>query len=217
MSEPSSTLICFAVKEEAQAFQRLVAASSHARILLTGIGKRNAEKAIRASIAGERPSLVISSGFAGGLKPELETATVLFNTDGAPGLTAALVAAGARPASFHCADHVATTPEQKAALRKATNADAVEMESQILCAVCREYQIPAAIVRVVLDTANESLPLDFNQLMTPDQRLDPAKLSFAILKSPSKISALLRLQKQSRLAGEQLASVLSRALGANRP
>src|SRR5215469_11730649 len=216
MSAPSSTLICFAVKEEAQAFQRLVTASSGRRILLTGIGKRNAEKAIRASITSERPSLVISSGFAGGLKPELQTCTVLFNTDGAPGLVDALTAAGAQPAAFHCADRVATTPEQKAALRKATGADAVEMESQILCSVCREHQIPAAIVRVVLDTANESLPLDFNQLMTPDQRLDPAKLSFAILKSPGKISALMRLQKQSRRAAQELASVLSRVLGSVR-
>src|SRR6516225_2026937 len=126
MSEPSSTLICFAVKEEAQAFQRLAASLSHTRILLTGIGKRNAEKAIRASIAGERPSLVISSGFAGGLKAELQTGTVIFNTDGAPGLAGALTAAGAQPATFHCTDHVATTPEQKAALRKATGADGVE-------------------------------------------------------------------------------------------
>ena len=212
MTDARPTLVCFAVKEEAQAFRAMSASNPLIRTLLTGVGKRNAEKAIRSSIATERPGLVISSGFAGGLKPELQTGAVLFNSADAPGLAAPLAAAGARPATFHCADHIATTPEEKRALLKSTGADAVEIESEILCAVCREHQIPAATVRIVLDTANESLPLDFNQLMTPDQRLDPAKLSLAILKSPGKISALMRLQKQSRLAAEQLASVLLHVL-----
>jgi nucleoside phosphorylase len=212
MSQRSTTLVCFAVKEEARGFQRLSGEGASIRILLTGIGKRNAEKAIRASIASERPGLVISSGFAGGLKPELTTGAVLYSTDVAPNLAAALSAAGAQRATFHCAERVATTPEQKRALREATGADAVEMESQILCSVCRENQIPAAIVRVVLDTANESLPLNFNELMTPDERLDNVKLSLAILKSPTKIPALKRLQKQSQFAAERLAEVLSRVL-----
>ncbi len=212
MTRSRPTLVCFAVKEEAEPFQRLAASNPRVRLLLTGIGKRNAEKALREAIATERPGLLITSGFAGGLEPELSTGAVLFNSDAAPDLVGALKAAGARPGTFHCGDRIATTPDEKRALHAATGADAVEMESQSLCAVCREFQIPAAIVRVVLDTANESLPLDFNQLMTPDQRMDSVKLSLAVLKSPTKISALLRLQKQSRSAAEKLASVLSRVL-----
>lgn len=204
-----STLVCFAVKEEAADFKRLAGRAPHLRIVLTGMGQRNAERAIRAALATGLPNLVLSSGFAGGLNPGLATGTVIFTAGSETGLTPALLAAGAQPARFHCAERVVSTAEQKRTLRQTTGADAVEMESQIICAVCREQNIPSAIVRVVLDTADGDLPLDFNQLMTSDQRLDPRKLALALVKSPARIPALLRLQKQARVASLKLAEVLA--------
>ena len=52
-----------------------------------------------------------------------------------------------------------------------------------------------------------------SQVMTEEQRLDGARLAVAILKSPFRIPALLRLRKQTRFAGERLAEVLERLLG----
>jgi len=115
-------------------------------------------------LAQASPSRVLTCGFAGGLSPELSSGTVLFSTNEA-GLASALRQAGAQPARIYCADRVVTTAAEKRALREATGAHAVEMESAIICAVCREQNIPCATVRVVLDAANENLPLDFNRLM----------------------------------------------------
>jgi len=123
-------------------------------------------------------------------------------------LSPALLAARARPAKFHCAEKVAATAEEKRALRLATGADAVEMESGVIRAICREHKILSATVRVISDPANEDLPLDFNLLMDAEQNLSCAKLALALARSPGKISALLGLQKRTRAAAETLARVL---------
>jgi len=54
--------------------------------------------------------------------------------------------------------------------------------------------------------------LDFNEMMTADQRMDYAKLAMALVKSPGKVSALLHLQKQSGEAAQRLADVLKKVL-----
>ena len=211
-SENRKVWVCFAVKEEAQAFQKRVEERDDLRVILVGMGKRNAERAIRAELAKERPRLVLACGFAGGLSPELAMGTVVFAADPETGLEPALLAAGAKPARFHCAERVAVTVEAKRALREATGTDAVEMESEVIRGVCREQQIPSATVRVILDTARENLPLDFNQLMTPSQKLSYAKLAVAVAKSPGKVGGLLRLQQRSRAAAGKLGQVLTELL-----
>ena len=208
--EIRKVLVCFAVKEEARAFRKLVRGRTDVQVILVGMGKRNAERAIRAVLAQEHPQLVLTCGFAGGLSPELARGTVVFAADPETGLEPALLAAGAKPARFHCVERVTATIEEKRALWESTGANAVEMESEIIRATCRKERIPSATVRVILDSANEDLPLDFNQLMTADQKLSYGKLAVALAKSPGKVGALLRLQKQTRGAAGNLAEVLAR-------
>jgi adenosylhomocysteine nucleosidase len=228
-----SVLICFPLKEEAAPFRKVAAGQSGISILLTGIGRKNAEKSVREFLAGNAPELVLTCGFAGGLNPDLKLGDVVFEIpepfsissrsrgDEAQineisetphvvsyGLREKLPAAGAKPARFFCANRIAVTVAEKKKLRDESGADAVEMESGAIHAICREHGIPCATVRVISDTANEDLPLDFNALAKPDQNLDYGKLAWAVLKSPGKIGALLQLQKQTRFAAEQLASVL---------
>lgn len=208
-----TTLVCFAVKEEAAGFTRWAAPHPELQVLITGMGRRNAEAALQRALAAVRPALIVSAGFAGGLQPGLSSGTVLFTATGLPELEKALAAAGAQPGRLHCAESVATTPAQKQALREQTGADAVEMESGWLQAMARAQGIPCAVVRVILDAADQALPLDFNALMTADQQLSPRKLAWTLLKSPGKIADLIRLQKQSAAAAGKLAGVLQRALG----
>ncbi len=180
--------------------------------MLTGMGRRNAEQALRKAFETGLPRLVLTCGFAGGLKPELARGTVIFSADDDARLGSALLEAGAKPGSFHCAENVATTAEQKRSLREATGADAVEMESLIIRAICREQKIPSATIRVILDTATEDLALDFNQLMTARQKMHYGKLAIELLRSPGRIPALMELQRQSRAAAEKLAEVLHKII-----
>ena len=66
------TLICFALKEEAAPFRKIAAGKTGITILLTGIGRQNAEKSLREFLATHSPELVLTCGFAGGLNPDLK-------------------------------------------------------------------------------------------------------------------------------------------------
>ena len=72
--------MCFALKEEAAALPPPTS-SSHATVLITGIGRRNAEKAVREALALNQPKRVFTCGFAGGLHPQLPRSAVLFATE----------------------------------------------------------------------------------------------------------------------------------------
>ena len=218
-----SVLTCFALKEEAAPFQKFAAGKSGIAILVVGIGRPNAEKSLRAFLAGHSPTTVLTCGFAGGLNPTLKLGDVVFSTsdgtDAANGMDQAfigwrkeLAAAGARPAKFFCADRIATTAAEKKQLREETSADAVEMESAAIHAVCRERRIPCITVRVISDTAGEDLPLDFNLLARADKSLDFGKLALAVAKSPGKIGALMELRKKTKFAARQLAAVLEQVV-----
>jgi nucleoside phosphorylase len=212
MTKSPLILVCFAVREEAAFFRKLSSASANVRVLVTGIGKRNSERAIRAALEQEPPGLIITSGFAGALREDWQTGDIVYDVDQETNLEPGLAAAGAQPARFHCAPRVASTASEKRALRTATGAEAVEMESEVIRAICREKQIPGATIRVILDTANEDLPLDFNRLMTEQQTLSSSKLATAVLKSPGKIPALIRLQKQTQAASKRLGETLAAVL-----
>jgi len=199
-------LVCFAVKEEATQFKQKAHSIPGVKILLTGIGRRNAETASKAALARQKPSFVFTCGFAGGLNPELTSGAVVCSAES--DVQSVVASAGAKPARFHCSERIVTTAAQKRELYQSTGADAVEMESQFIRAVCCEHNIPSATVRVILDTADEDLPLDFNQLMNSRQEMSYARLALALLKTPTTIPALLRLQRQSQAAGHRLAQIL---------
>jgi adenosylhomocysteine nucleosidase len=223
MKPEGNVLVCFALKEEAAPFRKIADGKSGISILVVGIGRQNAEKSMRDFMAGgasvpssrshdnlsAQPNLVLTCGFAGGLNPDLKLGEVVFETTD-ENLRAKLLSAEAKPAKFFCADRIATTVGEKKTLRAETGADVVEMESAAIHAVCRERGIPCATVRVISDTAEEDLPLDFNALAKPDKSLDFGKLFLAIAKSPGKIGALMQLQKKTSFAARQLSAVLAK-------
>jgi len=205
------TLVCFALEQEAAPFRRLAVRIPDVKILVTGIGARNAETAVRRFLAQNLARRVFTCGFAGGLNPDLECGDVVFMT-GYPSLEERLVGADARLAMFISAPRIATTVAEKSQLRSRTGADVVEMESEAILAVCREKRIPSAMVRAISDTAGEDLPLDFNLLSRPDHSLHYGRLMWAIARAPWKIFALIRLHRKTSYAAQRLADVLAKAI-----
>ncbi len=201
-------LVCFAVPEEATPFRKMIRRCEDVVVRVVGMGARNAQAGILEALADLDPARVITAGFAGGLNPAFQPGDVLFEADEGFEPPTGWEAGGAQPGRFHCADRVAVTPGEKAALFESTGADAVEMESGVIRRICGERGIPSATVRVISDAADESLPLDFNRLMKADMSMDFLKLAGCLLRSPGKVAELIRFRKQIGAAAEKLAAAL---------
>jgi adenosylhomocysteine nucleosidase len=212
---PVGLLICFAVPEETKFF-RLCPLETTFQIWITGMGRKNAAESVRKAIARVTPERVITAGFAGGLNPALKCGTVLFEEDYDAGFGRDLEEMGVVPARFYCHRRVAITAEEKMALWRETGADAVEMESSVIRTICRDMRIPSATIRVISDDASQDLPLDFNALMTSEDRIDYVKLIGAVLARPSRIPKLIEFQRQTISAARKLGGVLEELLRPDR-
>ena len=180
------------------------------RRFITGMGRDNAERNVSSALDEIKPRLVLTCGFAGGLNPRLKNAEVVFQADAGTDLHAKIEQAGATPVNFFCARRVAITTEEKLRLWRGTGLDAVEMESETIRELCQQRDIPSATIRVISDAADEDLPLDFNTLMSPAQKIHYGKLSWALVRSPWKLAELLAFQQQTVDAAQALGKLLQK-------
>lgn len=201
-------LVTFAVKEEMKFFP----GGPGIRRYITGMGRDNAEAAIAAALEEIHPKLVLTCGFAGGLNPILKSNEIVFSADDGSPIYDSLKQAGATPVTFFCARRVAITSEEKQRLWRGMGSDAVEMESESIRDYCRERDIPSATVRVISDTAHEDLPLDFNTLLSPAQKIHYGKLTWALVRAPFKLAELLAFQQKTVDAAKSLGEFLTKAL-----
>lgn len=202
-----SGLVFFAMPDEARPFQARASEVLGVRIVVTGMGRHHAIEACQAALASHQPKWVITSGFAGGLDPSLHTGDVVFDADPSFPQCSAL-SRMARPTKFLCVDQILTTARAKADARSSTDAGAVDMESEYIRTLSAKRGIPSATIRVISDTAQEDMPLDFNALMTADHRLNIFKLATSIVRRPSTIPALWRFGQQTRRCAKNLAHCL---------
>jgi adenosylhomocysteine nucleosidase len=207
MSGP--TLVCFAVPQEAKPFLNWARGRKDVEVVVTGMGARNAERAIQTALKKFSPAEVFTCGFAGALNPELAIGDVVFDlSTTSPKTMRRLIVFGIIPVTLHCSKTIAVTATAKARLLKETGADAVEMESQIIQKACAARNVPCVTLRAISDTAEEDLPLDFNALLDDEEQLSPSKLTLAILRAPHKIPDLMRLGRNSAHAARELSGAL---------
>lgn len=198
------------------------------RVLLTGVGQRPARLALSKIAWGESGALeyCISSGLAGGLRPEYLIAQVVAareiasegvrDGNGDPEVTsssASLVSfaseCGATVVNrFYSAERAIGRPDEKKHLGK--GADAVEMESFEILAAAADAGIPGVAVRAVSDTSEEPLPLDMNEIFSDEGRLSIARVAGQVAMHPQALPGLVKLGQQSKKAAESLAQFLDR-------
>ena len=211
----SATGVVAAFDFEARCLGRLADGSL---ISVSGIGAENAAQAARALVAAGAGAL-LSFGVAGALDPQLTCGTavlpfeVLRPRNGLGTATpqrfatdrqwreCLLSALPPRPAVVSGALLSSAAPVASATLKQRlfrdSGAVAVDMESAAVAAVAADHGLPFLALRVILDTAQDSLPASLMRAF------DPAaahRSLWPLLRAPSQWRSLLRLAAQYRIA-----------------
>jgi adenosylhomocysteine nucleosidase len=192
-------------------------------LAVSGIGLVAAEAAARALVdAGV--SALMTFGMAGGLDPALKAGSVvlpceLIAADGTRFVASRSwrerVAAAVSPLRAVSAGNLLTsaraidTPSGKSEAFRATGAAAVDMESAAVAAVASHHNLPFIAVRVIVDTAADTLPRAVVNASRAG-KVHIGRLIAGLVVAPGEIAALIRLAQRYRIAMRSL-----RAIGAH--
>ncbi len=92
------------------------------------------------------------------------------------------------------------TPADKAALGRATNAVAVDMESLLCATVAKARSLPFTAIRVVADPSHRALPPAAQINLLPGGKPDMPAVMRSLMSRPQQIRALVRVGLDTRTA-----------------
>lgn len=189
-----------------------------------GMGREAVEKELKALLEAQRPELLISAGFAGGLQPDLKAGDAILaerlrSEDGQEIEIEEELFHRASRAAVYChsgslltVSRPARTIEEKDRLRREHAALAVDMESFWGAAAARACRVPFLAVRAILDPLECSLPAFI-------ESLDPRghwswRTALALARRPWQLGSLAQLAGAARLASRRLALALEALVSA---
>lgn len=210
-----------------------ILAGTEVVLVASGIGQEQAAYAARLLLQRFRPSLLLSIGFAGALRPELQSADLILGeriigTRGKGELQEALLLSpvlltqaeqAARTSGLRwwrgtllCSDRMLIEPKEKSEAAE-SEALAVEMESWAIAQIASKAGVPFLAVKTISDSLDQSLGLDFNRLLDKNGYPAYGRILLAILTHPGALPSLCRLQRTNTLAKRSLTTFLARFLG----
>jgi nucleoside phosphorylase len=190
-------------------------------IAVAGLGAGRAAQAAR-MLLRQGATHLLSFGLAAGLVPDLKPgmAIVATGVQAARGVqlcdadwTARLATATqARRGTVAHADEIAATVAAKAALA-AGGAIAADMESAGVIEVATVMGRPVAVLRVISDTADQTLPSAAMLAMDSAGNLRPGLVAAAIFGAPWELPSLIRLGWSTAKARKRLTELAGLGLG----
>jgi adenosylhomocysteine nucleosidase len=192
----------------------------------TGDGPENAVRGACALFERFPVSGAIVVGISGGLSPALAPGRVLAGRDileeGRPApppdadwLRRAVRDAGATPATFVSSRSLLCTVRSKQEAYAALPAGvvaSVDLESAAFARAAAGCGLPYLALRAIADPAEESLPLDFNDLRDATGAVDRRQVAWRALRRPSLVAPLWRLRRRVGLCAESLRRAVSAVL-----
>lgn len=196
--------------------------ATDALLARSGEGALQARLAAAALLEHFPASLLLVLGTAGGLEPGLERG-VLVAAESVykgrtpmprpdPALVERAVRAGAVRGTVVSSPRLLCSAAAKAgawAEQGSGRPAVVDLESAAFAAEAARRGVPYLVVRVVLDPAEEDLPLDFNRFADSDQRVRRAAVAGHTLLHPRTLPRLLELRGRVLCCAERLAQFTS--------
>jgi adenosylhomocysteine nucleosidase len=191
----------------------------------SGMGPEHAAKATKALIRSASPRVILNFGFCGGVLPglavgDLVLAERVFALAGeelsevpapaqafAPLILASCRKEGLSPrqGSFITATGVVNKSALAQRLKGSIDEPVLEMESAAVFREAGEAGIAAVALRGVSDPAEEELGFDIADICDPELNLSPRRLMLTLAKRPALVPQLIRLARNSKVAGKSLA------------
>jgi len=183
-------------------------------LLVSGMGPDAASQGARALVRAGAAALA-SWGLAGALAPDLAAGDIVIpeSITAGDGMTRATAAPWrVRLSAALCERHrvmggtllsrpaVVSTAVEKAALFHSTGAIAVDMESLAIAAVAEDHRLPFIAVRVIVDRADDELPVAVTSATDAQGRVRTWRMLTGLITEPRQIPSLLRLSRRYRAA-----------------
>jgi adenosylhomocysteine nucleosidase len=228
MSEHGSRIaITFALPSESSGLvRRLQAVERHdnllsgkidnraVTILHTGVGAKACDARLEILLHKARPSLVISSGFAGAVSEQLRVGDLILSENFSdPGLLAnakrILHDRQPRVVKLFTSTSIIDSVAERNEIARAADAAAVDMETGAIADVCKVHGVPLLSLRVISDTVSQPFPAPPSVLFDIEgQQTNFARLFAYLLREPGSIWRLFRFARQIASARARLTDAI---------
>ncbi|MDT7042866.1 hypothetical protein [Candidatus Nitronereus thalassa] len=175
------------------------------RLCLSGMVPSVAKKRVVRFLDSVKPDLMICSGLAGALRPNVQVGEVIVQSDNPRLVAETELALKNKDIPFHVGSLVTVsqpvlTPVARRELAAKGQAIAVDMESQTISALCKERGIPCLAMKGVSDDIDE----DLSPILGGFEIINIPRIAMRVLVKPNTWPLAARLARHSYVAANNL-------------
>lgn len=187
-------------------------------IFHTGVGRKICEERFANFVCEQNPAVLVSSGFAGAVRPGLEAGDLFCAENFSQEellATARRRVAGVRwhVGKLFTSPSVVDSEIDRNRAANAQGADAVDMETEVIARICAQNEIPMLSLRVISDTPREPFPAPPSLLFDIErQRTNVMGVAAYFLIRPIALLQMFHFIRQISRARKNLTEALTNIL-----